>query len=76
MNFLQYLQTSKVNHDLNYLSEGLAEFGLCPHDWSLIKEDSLNYKITNKTEPKFYFRGRIHFKNGKRQWLSIRLVSL
>ena len=76
MNILQYLETSKKNQELSLLSNDLSNYGLCPIEWFLIQEDSVSYKIANKQEPGFYFRGRIQFKNGRKKWSSIHLAGL
>ena len=76
MNTLHLLFASKKNQELSTLNSSLADFGLAPDEWYLIKEDSLSYKITNKYEPNFFFRGRIQFSNGRKKWGSIYLISL
>ncbi len=76
MKILHFLATFKKNQELSLLGNSLADFGLSPEEWLIIKEDSLSYKITNKCEPSFYFRGRIQFRNGRREWSSIHLAGL
>ncbi|MEK6627615.1 MAG: hypothetical protein AABY53_03230 [Bdellovibrionota bacterium] len=76
MNILHFLESSKKRQELILLSNSLSDFGLSPTEWCLMKEDCTSYKITNKIEPNFFFRGQIQFKNGRKRWGSIQLAGL
>lgn len=65
-----------ILQELDILNNSLSDFGLCPSDWLVIKEDSCVYKIENKEEPHFFFRGKVKFENGRKKWRSIRLAGL
>lgn len=62
--------------DIEILKNGLAEFGLCPDDWNVSKENGLFYKIENIDEPHFFFKGYIKLENGYTKWDTIRLAGL
>gem|GEM_PF-1159825 len=76
MNILHFLKLGKKKQELASLSKSLSEYGLSPAEWELIKEDRVNYKIANKYEPKFFFRGRIQFRRGRKIWGSIQLAGI
>ena len=61
---------------LSALRQQLAEFGLHPSDWNLIKDEKNQFIIQNKDESSFYFMGLIQRTDGKDVWKNIRLVSL
>ena len=69
--FQKHSQTSLL--DLNIQ---LADFGLKPSDWKLLKTEEDQIKIQNKTESSFYFYGSIQQTAGKNKWKNICLVSL
>lgn len=62
--------------EVETLIESLAEFGLCPAEWIVTELESHSYRIQNKEEPQFYFKGRISFENGRKKWGSIYLAGL
>lgn len=62
--------------EVETLVESLAEFGLCPTEWVITQQESLIYKIQNKEEPQFFFKGNISFENGRKKWGSICLAGL
>lgn len=62
--------------EIETLIESLADFGLCPAEWIITEQESLIYKIQNKEEPQFFFRGSISFENGCKKWSSICLAGL
>jgi hypothetical protein len=76
MKILDFLNVTKTKNDLNLLNNSLSEYGLKPKEWHIIKEDGVSYKILNKTEPDFFFRGKIKYENGRKKWGSIRLAGL
>ena len=76
MNILQYLKTYKKRQNLDLLNNSLASYGLRPTEWQLIKEDGTGYKIANKMEPSFFFRGKTKYENGRKKWSSIYLAGL
>ena len=76
MNILHFLESVKKNQELIFLSNSLADFGLSPAEWQLVKEDSTSYRIANKAEPNFFFRGRTLFSRGRKKWSSIQLAGL
>lgn len=76
MNVLHLLESSKKNQELTQLINSLSNYGLSPADWCLMKIDSMNYRIANKTEPNFFFKGQIQFINGRKRWSSIQLAGL
>jgi hypothetical protein len=76
MNILQF--NNQDNSSLAYqdLTIELSDYGLKPEEWSITKEDNFSYKIENKKEPSFYFRGKTLLQNGKRRWKAIQLAGL
>lgn len=62
--------------EIEPLIESLAEFGLCPAEWIVTEQDSQIYRIQNKKEPQFYFKGNVSFENGRKKWGSIFLAGL
>ena len=76
MTILQNLLSYKKTHDLNFLSNSLSGYGLQPTDWKLTKENHRYYKIIHKTEPNFYFIGKVKYKKGRKAWHSIHLAGL
>ncbi|MEQ1723014.1 MAG: hypothetical protein ABL930_07535 [Pseudobdellovibrio sp.] len=76
MKILHILNVTKKETDLNLLNNSLSEYGLKPNEWNIIKEDCVSYKIFNKTEPEFFFRGKVKYENGRKKWGSIRLAGL
>ena len=54
----------------------LADFGLKPSDWKLLKTHEDQIKIQNKTESSFYFYGSTLKTAGKNKWKNICLISL
>jgi hypothetical protein len=76
MKILYFLNVSKIETDLNLLNNSLSEYGLKPNEWNIIKENCGHYKILNKTEPDFFFRGKIKYEKGRKKWGSIQLAGL
>ncbi len=76
MKILYFLNVSKMQTDLNLLNNSLSEYGLKPNEWNIIKENGGSYKIFNKTEPDFFFRGKIKYEKGRKKWGSIQLAGL
>lgn len=62
--------------ELDVLNSSLSDYGLCPTEWQIIEEEDWLYKIQNKEEPHFFFRGKIKYVNGHKKWRSIRLAGL
>ena len=62
--------------ELEALKNSLSDYGLCPTEWLIIEEEVCNYKIENKEEPLFFFRGKIKLENGLKKWGAIRLAGL
>ena len=54
----------------------LADFGLKPSDWKLLKTEEDQIKIQNKIESSFYFYGSTQQTAGKNTWKNICLISL
>ena len=76
MKIMQSLKAYKKNHDLALLNNSLSDYGLQPQDWQLIKKNHELYKITHKTEPDFFFIGKIKYEKGRKEWRSIQLAGL
>lgn len=73
---MHFLKVCKKNQELDLLNSSLSDYGLCPKEWHIIKEDSIDYRIANKTEPDFFFRGRVKYEKGRKKWTSIQLAGL
>ncbi len=58
------------------LNTQLADFGLKPSDWKLLKTEKDQIKIQNKMQNSFYFYGSIEEASGKNKWKDICLISL
>lgn len=67
--------TLNVNKEFQ-LQKELAQFGLSPNDWKLLKLKNNTYKIQNKTCQDFYFQGITKLKQGQKVWGNITLLSL
>lgn len=76
LNILHFFNKNRKLIETSSLNKDLSDFGLKPNDWYLIQEDGLIYRIENKNEPTFFFKGRVHFRKGKKKWRSIYLAGI
>lgn len=76
MNILHSLNSNKNHYEIAALTHSLSEYGLSPADWKIAKESCDLYKISNKSEPDFYFKGKTKYEKGRKKWANIQLVSL
>ena len=76
MNILQCLKQCREHQEQNTLTKSLSDYGLSPSDWHIKHQEGNIYRIENKDEPHFFFRGTVHKKKGRREWGSISLSGL
>lgn len=62
--------------ELKPLIESLSDFGLCPTEWTITKQESQIYRIENRKEPQFFFKGNIRYEAGRIKWNIISLAGL
>lgn len=73
------LNNAETNHqddEIKSLMNCLSEYGLSPSDWQIIREKGRTYKIENRYEPGFHFRGTATFKKDRLEWRSISLSGI
>ena len=73
MNILQSFSKCKQHQEMESLVKSLSDYGLSPSEWLIKKEKGCIYKIENRNEPSFFFRGVVSIKRGRREWGSISL---
>ncbi len=66
----------KMAAELESLIESLSDFGLCPSEWIITEQESQIYRIENREEPQFFFKGNIRLEAGRIKWNTIFLAGL
>jgi len=56
------------------LQAELKAFGLNPSHWVVVPSQTRQYRVQNKIDKNFYFRGQIEVKKEKARWKTLELA--